>query len=48
MSPEPNSFLDDLEVDLDSFDYDDNANEPEVGQAKDGLVGTGKNKRSPC
>ena len=46
--PEPNSFLDDLEVDLDSFDYDDNANEPEVGQAKDGLVGTGKTKEVPA
>ena len=40
--PKAKSFLDDLGIDLDSFDYDDNANEPEVGQAKDGLVGTGK------
>ncbi len=32
---ETKSFLDDLGIDLDSFDYDDEANEPEVEKAKD-------------
>jgi pilus assembly protein FimV len=32
---ETKSFLDDLGIDLDSFAYDDEANEPEVSKAKD-------------
>jgi pilus assembly protein FimV len=46
--PKPKPFLDGLGIDLDSFDYDDNVNEPEVGQAKDGPVGTEKTKEVPA
>ena len=39
---ETKSFLDDLGIDLDSFDYDDDASEPEAEETKDAPVSAAK------
>ncbi|PCI76218.1 MAG: hypothetical protein COB20_11015, partial [SAR86 cluster bacterium] len=43
---ETKSFLDDLGIDLDSFDYDDDASEPEVEEVKNEPVGSAETEEA--